>query len=48
MTNVIDFKKWKRGRTREGVRPRYSPKHGTDGLVSIGEISAEIVRRLKE
>ena len=48
MTNVIYLSRWKRGRVREGARPRYASRRKPDGLVSIGEISADIVRRLKE
>lgn len=54
MSKVIDFKKWKRARlgTPENVpihrRARPTRPEGGPGFVTIGVISAELVRRLTE
>ena len=54
MSKVVDFKKWKRARlgTPENVpmdrRTRPTRPEGGPGFVSIGAISAEIIRKLTE
>jgi hypothetical protein len=50
MCKVVDLQKWKARRRREEPRraPTSRATHDRPGLVSIGVISSELVRRLME
>jgi ribosomal protein L32E len=46
MRNVVDFRKWKRARQTQDKTRRAQPHWRS--MVSIGVVSAELVRRLTE
>ena len=48
MRNVVDFRKWKKARQGTHNNPRRAQPHWQRGMVSIGVVSAELVRRLTE
>jgi hypothetical protein len=47
MNNVVDFRRYRRARQGTQNNPRRAPNQ-PQGLVSIGVVSAELVRRLTE
>lgn len=50
MARIIDINQYRKARRETHYRPRRAPPkpHGDQGLVSIGVVSAELVRRLME
>lgn len=53
MSNIVDFRRWKRARrggTHDMPRRTRQPGHERQdrGLVTIGVVSAELLRRLTE
>jgi hypothetical protein len=47
MSNVVNLKKWKRARQGTHNQTRRAPSP-TGGMVSIGIVSAEVLRRIME
>lgn len=50
MCEIIDLRRYQKARRETHYRPRRAPPkpQGGQGLVSIGVVSAELVRRLME
>jgi hypothetical protein len=48
MRNVVDFKKWKKARQGTHNKPRRAQPHWHGGMVSIGVVSEEVLRRIME
>jgi hypothetical protein len=48
MRNVVDFKKWKKARQGTHNNPRRAQPHWQRGMVSIGVVSEEVLRRIMD